>query len=644
MTARRQIRIKEHIVEIVSDSGEGAQKAAVSFAEASAMMGNGLWTVEVIPSEVQPPPHTTGAASGNRIRLAESIVTNGGDFADVVLAFNEAALLSRVEAGAVGDDVFVLIDDKWANHLEPTIRRSYREVLDGVRQRGGTVLEVPMEAEALKVVDEPEHGKNMWALGLLGCLYDRDLDILRRVVAKTFARKPEDIRQQNIRLLEAGYAYGAAYLDRQYLIVPTPREQEHVVMNGNTAIALGAIAAGFKICAMYPITPATSVSHALSEIFESFGGIMHQAEDEIAAIGVALGASYAGIPAFTITSGPGMALKTEFQGLASMAEIPLVIVDVQRGGPSTGLPTKIEQSDLLHALYGTPGDAPKIVLAPSTVEECFHIMTTARKLAEEFRMPVVVLSDANLATGRQLFPRPAPSLDALPPPLDQSPVAPGTQPFDWNTTTGLSRRLIPGQPGAMSVITGLNHARDGTVRYDSASNQEAHRMRSRKLAALQKVLHLRPVYGHDSGDLLVVGWGSTRGAIEEAVDRARAQGASVSALNLQFLNPLPRGLKDVFARFRKVMTVELNYSDDWDDPLIDEESRRYGQLATVLRARTLVDVDCFTRVPGRPFMPREVYEAIMAETAVRRFQFPARRQSPAATSGLGAHADEADRH
>ena len=615
MSAKQKIQVKAHIVEIVSDSGEGAQKAAITFAEASAMMGNGLWTVEVIPSEIQPPPHTTGATSGNRIRLAESDVTNAGDLADVVLAFNEMALLSRVEAGAVGDDALVMIDDKWGQDPDPAIQQSYRKVLDDLRRRGGKVIEVPMEAETLKIVDDPQRAKNMWAVGLLSYLYDRDLEILRRIVAKTFKKKSASVLEQNARLLEAGYAYGAEHLDFQYVIAPKPSRVEQVVMSGNTAIALGAIAAGFKICSMYPITPATSASHTLSEIFESFGGIVHQAEDEIAAIGVALGANYAGVPALTITSGPGMALKTEFMGLAAMTETPIVIVDVQRGGPSTGLPTKIEQGDLLHALFGTPGDAPKIVMAPSTIEECFHIMITARKLAEEFRMPLVVLSDANLATGQQLFPRPVLNEEALPPPLDQSPVPPGTQPFDWDATTGLSRRLIPGQPGGMSVTTGLNHARDGKVKYDYASNQEGHRMRSRKLATLQRALRLRPVYGDDSGDLLLIGWGSTRGAIEEAVDRARAEGVSVSSLNLQFLNPLPRGLKAALSRFRKAMTIELNYSDDWGDPLIDEESRRYGQLAIVLRGHTLVDVDCYTRVPGRPFMPKEIYQVILAEHA-----------------------------
>jgi 2-oxoglutarate ferredoxin oxidoreductase subunit alpha len=381
-------------------------------------------------------------------------------------------------------------------------------------------------------------------------------------------------------------------------------------MNGNTALALGAVSAGFELCSIYPITPATSASHALSEILEDFGGFVHQAEDEIAAIGVALGASYAGKTALTITSGPGMALKTEFQGLAVMTETPLVIINVQRGGPSTGLPTKIEQADLLHALYGAPGDAPKVVIAPSTIEECFYILSVARKIAEEFRMLVIVLSDANLATGQQLFDRPDVSETPQRPPLDLSPVPPGALPYNWDPTTGLSQRLIPGQPGGMGVTTSLNHDRDGKACYDSERNQRGHAMRSRKLAALQKSLHPPNVHGEPEGDLLLVGWGSTRGAIEEAVDMARDEGLAVSSLNIQFLSPLPPGLHEIFAGFTKVITVELNYSDDWEDPLITKENRRYGQLAWVLRAATLLDIDCYAKVPGRPYMPVEIFGEI----------------------------------
>jgi 2-oxoglutarate ferredoxin oxidoreductase subunit alpha len=293
-----------------------------------------------------------------------------------------------------------------------------------------------------------------------------------------------------------------------------------------------------------------------------------------------------------------------------MTEVPLVVVDVQRGGPSTGLPTKVEQSDLLAALFGQPGDAPKIVLAPATIEECFHAMITARRLAEIFRTVVVVLSDANLATGVAPFVRP--KLDAAwqagsP---DQSPVPEGKRPYEWNPRTGLSERFIPGRPGGMHTLTGLAHDEHSKVAYDSDSNQRSSDMRSRKLAVLQSAMLPPAVYGDDEGDLLVVGWGSTRGAIEEAVDRLRAGGTKVSSLHITFLSPLPPGLTDIFRRFRKVMTVEINYSDRRGDPFVTEENRRMGQLAWLLRAVTLVDVDCWTRVLGEPLRPSAIVKAI----------------------------------
>lgn len=609
MTGPRRVRLPEHTVEIVSDAGEGAQKAAVAFAQLCAKAGNGLWTVEIIPSEIRPPPHTTGSASGNRIRLAERPrVTNAGNRANVVLAFNEMALLSRLQAGSLADDALVLIDDQWATHEVEHYRHSYRDVLDQFRARGSTILEIPLESETLRHVEDAQRGKNMFAVGLLCALYSKDPSQLEHVIAGIFKGKSQEVIDIAVTLALAGYDYGARNLEQCFEIPPSPTDVPKVAMNGNTALALGAISAGFELCSMYPITPATSASHALSEIFEDFGGFVHQAEDEIAAIGVALGASYSGKTALTITSGPGMALKTEFQGLAVMTETPLVIVDVQRGGPSTGLPTKIEQSDLLHALYGAPGDAPKVVIAPSTIEECYYVLSVARKIAEEFRMLVIVLSDANLATGQQLFDRPDISKTPPRPPLDLSPVPPGTLPYDWDPTTGLSQRLIPGQPGGMGVTTSLNHDRDGKACYDAERNQRGHAMRSRKLAALQQTLHPPQVHGAPEGDLLLVGWGSTRGAIEEAVDMARAEGLSVSSVHIQFLSPMPPGLKDIFSRFRRIITVELNYSDDWNDPLITEQNRRYGQLAWLLRANTLLDIDCFAKVPGRPYMPVEIYD------------------------------------
>jgi 2-oxoglutarate ferredoxin oxidoreductase subunit alpha len=450
----------------------------------------------------------------------------------------------------------------------------------------------------------------MFALGMLSYVFQRDVGRAKEQIAEAFRKKSQAIIDASHQLLDLGYDWASGNIDFLVEIGTIVDPRPMVVMNGNEAIALGGVAAGMELAAMYPITPATSVSHHLGEVFERFGGILHQAEDEIAAAGVAIGASYAGKVTFTITSGPGLALKTEFLGLAVMTEIPLVLVDVQRGGPSTGLPTKVEQSDLLAAIFGQPGDAPKIVLAPATIEECFTCMITARRLAEMFRTVVMVLTDANLATGMAPFPRPDFKAEWQSSPPDLSPVARGARPYEWDPNTGLSRRFIPGTPGGMHTLTGLAHDEFSRVAYDTDSNERSSTMRSRKLAVLQSALLPPEIHGDDEGDLLVVGWGSTKGAIEEAVDRARAEGLNVSSTHLTFLSPMPPGLGEIFGRFKKVMTVEINYSDKKGDPYVTPFNRRMGQLALLLRASTLVDVDCWTRVLGEPVRPRAIHRAI----------------------------------
>jgi 2-oxoglutarate ferredoxin oxidoreductase subunit alpha len=366
---------------------------------------------------------------------------------------------------------------------------------------------------------------------------------------------------------------------------------------------------------MYPITPATSASHYLSDVFERVGGIVHQAEDEIAACAFAIGASYAGKCAVTITSGPGYSLKQEGIGLAVMAEIPLVVVNVQRGGPSTGQPTKVEQGDLLTTIYGSHGDAPKVVLAASGIEDCFYSMITARKIAETFNTVVVVLSDASLATAQQPFPRPQFDANWLAPPLDQTPVPEGVKPYDWDPLTGIAHRFVPGQPNGMHTLTGLAHDRGSKVAYDPEINEEGLRNRSLKIAALQKTLKTPPVFGDSEGDLLVVGWGSTRGVIEEAVERLREEGQRVSSLHLTFIQPMPSGIGDILRRFKRVMTIEGNWADPLDDELVDAENRRYAALAMMLRARFLVDVDCWTQSRGQPMKPGAVAAALRAKLA-----------------------------
>jgi 2-oxoglutarate ferredoxin oxidoreductase subunit alpha len=478
------------------------------------------------------------------------------------------------------------------------------------------VREVPIEEQCRKYTDDPRKGKNMWVLGLLCALYSIDETPVKNMIAKRFAKKGEAVVQKNLDLLADGYRWGLANLTERFSVPVEKTDERMVVMNGNQAMALGIMAAGIQVCSMYPITPATSVSHFLAANFEQVGGFIHQAEDEIAAIGFAIGCSYAGKTAVTITSGPGLALKTEFLGLAVMGEVPLVVVVVQRGGPSTGLPTKIEQGDLLAALFASPGDSPKIIIAPATIEDCFYFPIMARKLAEDFRGPVMVLSDANLATGQQPFVRPQLTDASLSAPLDQSPWNPTIPPFDWEAETGLSRRAIPGQRGGEYVLTGLTHDEKSHVAYESAINEHSMQMRSRKLAVLQAALQPPKIHGDPEGDLLVVGWGSTLGAIEEAVDLLRADGHRISSVHLRFLSPLEPGLKKIFSRFRKVLTVEVNYSDQMGDPYINSESRRYSQLAMLLRCQTLVDVDCWSQVPGSPIPPGDIRRELRRRLAM----------------------------
>jgi 2-oxoglutarate ferredoxin oxidoreductase subunit alpha len=619
-TSKQRMTLDEHVVEIMSDSGEGAQKCGQSFGSIAARMGNGVWTVEIIPAEIQPPARSIAGASGNRIRIGAQRVTNGGDEADLAIAFNEQVLLGRVNAGELKPDCIILLESVWAESPDPKIVLQYTETRDRLLADGYRLHEVPMESECRKLVSDPRKGKNMFVLGMLCNLYDLDMDLARDQIAFIFGKKADKVIKSNVALLEAGYAWAERNLDFGFLVPAQRATEPQLVINGNTAIALGVLASGMDICAMYPITPATSASHYLSDVFERAGGIVHQAEDEIAACAFAIGASYAGKVAVTITSGPGYSLKQEAIGLAVMAEIPLVVVDVQRGGPSTGQPTKAEQSDLLTVMFGSHGDAPKVVMAASSIEDCFYSMITARRIAETFNVVVVVLSDASLATAQQPFPRPQFSEDWLAPPIDQNPVPDGARPYDWDPITGLSRRFVPGQPNGMHTLTGLAHDRSSRVAYDPETNEQGMHARSLKLAALQRMLAPPQVFGDGEGDLLVVGWGSTKGAIEESVARLRREGHRIGSLHLTFLQPMPGGIKEILQRFRQVVAVEGNWSDRPEDPLIDATNRRYSALAMLLRARYLVDVDCWTETRGRPIKPGSICAELRKRLAREEFR------------------------
>ncbi len=615
---KKVTQLTEQIIEVISDSGEGAQRCGQALGSLAARMGYGVWTTEIIPAEIRPPARSVAGASGNRIRIGAERVSNGGDQTDLVVAFNEQVLLGRVRAGELKPGCAILLESMWRDDADPKVAESYRDTYEKLVESGYDVREIPMERECRKLVADARRGKNMFALGILCSMYSLDLALARDQIALTFGKKAAAVVKTNVALLEAGHAWADANIELKYRIPAVPPKEAQVVANGNTALALGVLASGMEICAMYPITPATSASHYLADVFEKVGGIVHQAEDEIAACAFAIGASYAGKCTVTITSGPGFSLKQEAIGLAVMAEIPLVVINVQRGGPSTGQPTKSEQGDLLTAIYGSHGDAPKVVMAASTIEDCFYSVITARKIAETFNMVVVVLTDANLASSQTPFPRPQFKESWLAPPIDQSPVPKGAKPYDWNEKTGLARRFVPGQPNGMHTVTGLAHDRLSHVAYDPDINEEGLRARSLKLAAFAKTLKPAPIFGDPEGDLLVIGWGSTKGTIEEAVARARAEGLKVSSLHLRFLQPLQPGVKEAMAGFKKVITVEQNWSDRADEAIIDENNRRYAAVAMMLRARYLVDIDCWTQVRGQPITPATVVSVIRDKLAAKK--------------------------
>ncbi len=604
------VTLSEHVVEIISDSGEGAQRCGQSFGSIAARMGNGIWTVEIIPAEIRPPARSVAGASGNRIRVASGPVDNGGDEADLVVAFNEQVLLGRVRAKELKPGCTILMENMWRTDPDAGVAKSYAKAYEELTSAGYDVHEIPMEVECLKYVPDARRGKNMFALGMLCSIYSLDLQMARDQIAFVFAKKGAKVIEPNQELLDAGHAWAEANLSFKYEIPAEKAEVPQIVVNGNIALALGVLASGMEVCAMYPITPATSASHYLSSIFEKVGCVVHQAEDEIAACTFAIGSSYAGKCSVTITSGPGLSLKQEAIGFAVMAEIPMVVVDVQRGGPSTGQPTKVEQGDLLPACFGGHGDAPKVVMAPSSIQDCFYSMITARKIAETFHMVVVVLTDASLATSQQPFPRPQFNENWVAPPVDQSAVSENAMPYDWDARIGVAPRFTPGQPQGMHCLTGLAHDPSSHVAYDPEINEEGIRHRSQKLAAFQKTLKTPKVFGDEEGDLLVIGWGSTRGAIEEAVTRVRAEGGKVGSLHLSFLQPMAPGIKEILSRFTQVMTVENTWCDSLEEELVDESNRRYAGLALLLRARYLVDIDCWGEVKGQPIKPGSIARVI----------------------------------
>jgi 2-oxoglutarate ferredoxin oxidoreductase subunit alpha len=602
MPGKQTETVEQVAIRFTGDSGDGMQLTGTKFTESTALAGNDLATLPDFPAEIRAPAGTLAGVSGFQIHFSSHDVRTPADRPDVLVAFNPAALRANVDDVAPGGMVIVNIDSFNAKSLT---RAGYdADPLPDLRERV-RLVEIPLtrlNREALKDLAlsqrDADRCKNFFALGLMYWLYNRPMAPTLRWLEARFSGA---VREANVRVLKAGYAFGeTSELFPVSYLVPRAKIEPGTYRNitGNSALALGIVAAGVQMqqpvfLGAYPITPASDVLHEVAR-YRHFGVKTFQAEDEIAAIGAAIGASFVGRLGVCTTSGPGFVLKQEAMNLAVMAELPLVVVDIQRAGPSTGMPTKIEQGDLLLALYGRNSDSPVPVLAPSSPGDCFFTVLEAFALAVRYMTPVVVLSDSYLANSSE--PWRVPDVETLPRrPVEFETRADGFQPYARDPRTLARPWAIPGTPGLEHRIGGLSKQDvSGDVSYDPDNNERMVRLRAEKVARIARDLPPVEVNGPLRGDLVVVGWGGTYGAIKTAVDEARAEGLAVSSVHLRHLNPFPSDLGDVLRRFERVLVAELNL----------------GQLARLLRGEFLVATESLTRVTGQPFQVGEIRERI----------------------------------
>ncbi len=587
------------------DSGDGMQLAGLQFTNTSAVFGNDVSTMPDFPAEIRAPAGSIPGVSSFQVSFSSYDIHTPGDRPDVLVAMNPAALKAHLGELPKGGLLIVNTDEFTESNLRKAL---YAEnPLEGDSLAAYRAVEVPissMNARALADsglnTKQIDRSKNSFALGLMFWLYERSLDSTIGWFEEKFARNPE-VRDANIATMKAGYNYGetAELFPMRYHVakadLPPGRYRN---ITGNAATALGFLAAS-KLADLplfygtYPITPASDILHELSR-FKNFGVKTFQAEDEIAAIGSAIGASFGGYLGLTGTSGPGLALKSEALGLAVMVELPLVVAMIQRSGPSTGMPTKTDQADLLQVLFGRNGESPVAVVAPATPSECFHFAIEAFRLALRHMTPTVFLSDGYLGTGSE--PWRVPQADELPRiEVKFAKDADTFNPYDRDPETLARPWARPGTPGLEHRVGGLEKADvTGNVSYDPDNHEKMTRFRAEKVARIANDIPDLEVVGDDSGDLLVLGWGSTYGANLSAVQRARAKGLAVSFAHLRYLNPFPSNLGDVIARFDRILIPELNL----------------GQLAMLVRSRYVVDAASLNKVTGRPFLIGEVEEKI----------------------------------
>ena len=583
-------KISEAVIRIAGNSQDGIQAIGGFLARLAGRSAQEVMTFMTIPSTI------SGGPSIFQVRIGSGEVLSAGDEADVLLAFYQHSYEEHI--GSLKKGGIVLYD---SDHVEPKAewQPQYHHV-------GVPISSLTIEAIGGTAKDK---GKNIFALGLVARIFDLDVAKLEALISERFGGKDATVLNNALAAFQAGYNHSLGDVLETFRFVESQGKDGHqVVMNGNEALAYGLIAAGVRFGAAYPITPWSDVMEILRRELPKYGGTFVQCEDEIAAISMANGASFAGRVAVTGSSGPGISLKMESLGWAVMAEVPLVVINVQRGGPSTGLPTQVEQSDLNLACFGSHGDAPRVVVAPANVEECFYTAIEAVNIARKYNVPVFVLSDQAIATRIEAFAEPnleQVCQDITP---DLSPVA-DYKPYDLSAPDGVTPRVVPGTPilsGRYPIAGGLEHDEFGHPTGSPKLHMEMTAKRRRKLQALAATLPTPKVYGPPEGNLLLVGWGSTQGPIREAVDRARAAGDSVSALHIKHLNPLPPGLENIFSGFNAIRVVEMN----------DEGLYGYGQLAGLLRARYCEPkIRGINKTDGLTWKVKEILERARADIA-----------------------------
>ena len=588
------------------------QVTGTQFTVETALAGNDLSTFPDFPAEIRAPAGTTFGVSAFQIRFGTSDVMTPGDDVDVLVAMNPAALKVELKDLRVGGTI---VADTGAFTERNLAKAGYASSpLDDGSLAPYQVLKFDITQLTLAAVKpfglgtkDANRCRNMWTLGLLLWMYGRERQVTIDWLSKKFAKRAE-LAQANVAALNAGHAFGETAEMPEHLVGYVVAKHDvgpgvYRTVSGTDGVALGLVAgmraAGLEkmVFASYPITPASALLHTLAAL-KRFGVITFQAEDEIAAIGAAIGAAYAGALGVTSSSGPGMALKTEMLGLAIATELPLVIVNSQRAGPSTGMPTKTEQSDLFQAVHGRNADSPLAVLAPATATDCFDVALEAVRIATKYMTPVIVLSDTYLAHAAE--PWRVPDIDDLP----RFPVRFRTEPTDFqpflrDPATLARPWAVPGTAGLEHRIGGLEKDYDsGHISYDADNHQRMTLARSAKIAGIARDIPLQTVAsGPDSGPVAVVGWGSTYGTIQEAVRRAREDGLAVSHIHVRYLSPFPRNLGDLLRRFDRILVPELNN----------------GQLVALLRAAYLVPAVGLNKVAGKPFKVTEIVEGIRAE-------------------------------